>query len=80
MNLLADLLGLLGVACILVAYAAIQFDRMKASDRLYSLLNLAGALLILVSLTVDFNLSAIVMESAWAAISLYGLFYRRDES
>lgn len=80
MNLLADLLGLLGVALILIAYAAIQFNRMEASDRLYSLLNLAGALLILVSLTVDFNLSAIVMESAWAVISLYGLFRQRDET
>ena len=79
MNLLADVLGLLGVALILIAYAAIQFNRMEASDRLYSLLNLAGALLILVSLTVDFNLSAIVMESAWAVISLYGLFRRREK-
>jgi hypothetical protein len=80
MNLLADFIGLLGVALILLAYAAIQFKRMEASDRRYSLLNLAGALLILVSLTVDFNLSAIVMESAWAVISLYGLFRRREET
>jgi hypothetical protein len=38
------------------------------------LLNLTGALLILWSLvTEDFNLSATVMETAWALIALIGL-------
>jgi len=32
-----------------------------------------GASLILVSLTVDFNLSAVVMESIWALVALVGL-------
>jgi hypothetical protein len=37
------------------------------------LLNLTGALLILLSLYFDFNLSAVLMEGAWALVALIGL-------
>lgn len=78
MNPVFDILGLVGVLLILTAYAALQLGRMDAADRIYSFLNLVGAVLILISLTVDFNLSAFVIESAWVVISLYGLLRRRD--
>jgi hypothetical protein len=35
--------------------------------------NLAGALLLVISLLVDTNLASLVMESIWAAIGLTGL-------
>jgi hypothetical protein len=38
----------------------------------YSLANALGAVLILVSLYFDFNLSAVIIELFWAAISLMG--------
>jgi paired small multidrug resistance pump len=37
------------------------------------LMNLAGAGLILVSLAFSFNLSAFLMEAAWALVALFGL-------
>ena len=37
------------------------------------LMNLAGALLVLASLVYRFNLSAFLMESAWAIVALFGL-------
>jgi hypothetical protein len=37
------------------------------------LLNLVGAGLILLSLAFRFNLSAFLMEAAWALVALYGL-------
>jgi hypothetical protein len=37
------------------------------------LLNLIGAGLILSSLAYRFNLSAFLMEAAWAIVALYGL-------
>ncbi len=70
----ADVGGLLGVALILIAYAGGALGRLDPTRPQALLLNLAGALLILWSLvTEDFNLSATVMEAAWALIALTGL-------
>jgi len=67
-----DAVGTLGVALILGAYAAMHAGRLRAETVTYSLLNAVGAALILVSLTHDFNLSAVIVESAWLLISLAG--------
>jgi hypothetical protein len=37
------------------------------------IMNLVGAGLILLSLSFRFNLSAFLMEAAWALVALYGL-------
>lgn len=74
---LFDLLGNLGVVMILLAYIGLQLKRLPADAPAYSLLNAIGALLILISLYFDFNLSAIIIESCWLLISLYGLFKAR---
>ncbi len=68
-----DILGVLGVLCILIAYAGATTRRLEATEAPALLLNLAGALLILVSLYFDFNLSAVLMEAAWALVAIYGL-------
>jgi hypothetical protein len=36
-------------------------------------MNLTGSLLVLWSLTFKFNLSAALMEGAWAVVAIYGL-------
>lgn len=68
-----DLLGVLGVLMILIAYAGATTGRLDPKRAPALLLNLTGALLILVSLYFDFNLSAVLMEGAWALVALYGL-------
>ena len=68
-----DLAGNVGVICILVTYALLQFERLSAQGVFYSTLNALGSGLILLSLIVDFNLSAFVLEVAWLALSLIGL-------
>ncbi|MGZ8362219.1 MAG: CBU_0592 family membrane protein [Caulobacteraceae bacterium] len=70
---LPDLAGLAGVLLILAAYAGAQVRRLDPLRPPALLMNLAGALLILVSLAFDWNLSAAVMEGAWALVALYGL-------
>ncbi len=70
---LADIVGLVGVVAILSAYALLQSGRLAVRAPIYSALNLLGSGLILVSLTVDFNLPSAIIEGAWALISLYGL-------
>ncbi|KQY79295.1 MULTISPECIES: hypothetical protein [unclassified Brevundimonas] len=68
-----DLLGVVGVLLILVAYAGATTNRLDATKAPALLLNLAGALLILLSLYFDFNLSAVLMEGAWALVAVIGL-------
>ena len=68
-----DLVGNAGVLIILTCYLFAQIDQMDIKSLAYSLLNGAGALLIIVSLLHDFNLSSFVIELAWLAISLFAL-------
>ncbi|MEO6065240.1 MAG: hypothetical protein ABIP49_05620 [Lysobacterales bacterium] len=68
-----DVIGLAGVGLLLLAYLLMQAGRMQGDDLRYQLLNLIGALGILISLLYEFNLSAFVIETAWFLISLYGI-------
>ncbi len=68
-----DLVGIGGVGLILLAYALLQAGRVRGDALNYQLLNLFGALAVLVSLVYEFNLSAFVMETAWVLVSLYGI-------
>ena len=71
---LFDLAGFIGVLLIVVAYLLLQLDKLASSSPRYSLLNAAGALLIIVSLIFAFNLSAFIVEVFWFLISLLGLW------
>jgi len=73
-EMLFDMIGMLGVLMILATYTLVQLDRINVRHISYSLINALGAGLILVSLTVDFNLSAFVIEISWLLISLAGAF------
>ena len=68
-----DVLGLVGVALILLAYLLLQLRRIDPAALAFSSLNAVGAGLILLSLYYDFNLPAALMEGAWLLVSLYGL-------
>ena len=68
-----DLVGFIGVLLIVVAYLLLQLDKLPSAAPSYSVLNAAGALLIIVSLIFAFNLSAFVVEVFWFLISLFGL-------
>ncbi|TAJ69320.1 MAG: cyclic nucleotide-binding protein [Phenylobacterium sp.] len=71
---LTDAAGLLGVLIILVAYAGAALGKLDAEKPVALLCNLIGACLILWGLlTQDFNLSATVMEGAWALVAGVGL-------
>ncbi len=68
-----DLVGNLGVLCVLSTYFLLQAGRLRADDLRYGALNALGAVLIGISLTVDFNLSSFVIELCWFSISVYGM-------
>lgn len=75
-----DIAGAAGVVLIIGTYLLLQFDKLESGSLIYSLLNAAGAALIIVSLIFDFNLSAFIVEFFWLLISLFGIgkyFFRR---
>jgi hypothetical protein len=69
-------IGLFGAAIFVVAYLANQARWLRSDDWRFPAANLAGALLILVSLFGEWNLPSVVIEAFWAAISVYGLVNR----
>jgi hypothetical protein len=69
----ADLIGNAGVICFLASYFLLQRGRVTHDSATYLLLNLAGALLLITSLIIHWNLPAFVLEAAWALISMYGI-------
>ncbi|MFM7084885.1 MAG: hypothetical protein ACKOW3_07780 [Hyphomicrobium sp.] len=73
---LHNLAGTIGVLAILYGYYGLQSEKLKFDDYLYLLLNAVGSFLIVLSLLIEFNLSAFFMELAWVFVSLYGLYKR----
>lgn len=67
------ILGLLGVAFILLAYLLLQLEKLPSNSRIFLGMNILGSALILVSLYFDFNLPSAIIEVAWFVISLIGL-------
>ena len=73
--LFGDICGFLGAAAILSAYAYQTIGK-RDPNALYHGLNLLGAVLLTVSLTIHYNLASLCLEFAWGAIALYGLARR----
>jgi hypothetical protein len=68
-----DIAGLVGVGLILAGYAAATIGRLHPKGAPSLAINFVGASLILLSLMRNFNLSAAIVEGAWALIALVGL-------
>ena len=59
---------------ILLCYSLVQLEKLDVKAMAYSFFNALGAALILISLWIDFNLSAFIIEGAWVLISLFGIY------
>ena len=69
---LADAIGICGSTLFIGAF--LYANRAKELDKLlFNAVNLVGAIMLLISLAVHFNLAAMILEAAWAAIALAGL-------
>ena len=68
----ANIIGFVGMACIIFAYA---YTTGKARPNAFVQhgVNLAGAALLTVSLLVNMNPPSLVLEGFWAAIAIWGL-------
>ena len=72
--MLHQTLSLAGAGLILLAYVANQRGWLGPRDRSYNLMNLVGSLLLLWIAIVDWRWGFIVLETAWAGISIPPLF------
>ncbi len=77
---IADGIGMLGTLLVLVAYYLLQLEKADPRGLGYNMLNLLGAVFLLISLCFSFNLASVVMEVFWMGASLIGLwkYWRRD--
>ncbi len=73
MTLFPSIIGMIGAALILAAYALLQTGRMTTDGLWYTLINLGGSLMILFSLFFDFNLPALFIEVVWITVSVIAL-------
>jgi hypothetical protein len=64
-----DIIGIFGMSITVVAYFSLSFNILKAGV-LYQLMNALGSTGLIISLVVHYNLSAMILESIWLAISL----------
>ena len=71
---LLDFVGLIGVGIIVVTYLFLQLGKLRSEALAYSLMNAIGASLIVLTLLINFNLSALLMEVFWVLISLLGVY------
>ncbi|MBM3468225.1 MAG: hypothetical protein FJX71_02185 [Alphaproteobacteria bacterium] len=79
---LHDIIGIIGAISILVTYFLLQAQKMSATGLAYSVINLVGTFLILFSLLNTWNLTSVIIEIAWGAISVYGImrWYKENYS
>ena len=72
-----DFVGFAGVMLVLIAYLALQTERLSGTGMMYSLLNALGAAGILVPVVYadQMNYSVLFIELAWIAISVYGMWH-----
>ena len=71
-TLAADAIGLIGSALFIAAFAYANVSK-SLNKVAFNLANLIGAILLLISLSVNFNLAAFVLEAAWGGIAAVGL-------
>ena len=73
-------IGFVGMVFIIIAYGTNQFQIVSQNSWYYLLLNLVGAILLLISLSIHFNLGSFLIQVFWIAIAIAGMFKKiRDQ-
>jgi len=69
-----QLIGLLGMICIVAAYFLLQIGRINSETLAYQTINLIGAILLIISLLEHFNLGSFLIEVFWIFITFFGFY------
>jgi predicted membrane protein len=79
--LLFDIIGMTGTFLVVGSFFLLQLNKVAPTSLVYNMMNLSGAILLLISLCYNFNLASFVIEIFWIAASLIGLYnYVKDKS
>lgn len=70
---LIELIGLAAPVCFLTAYALVSSGRWASDAPYFHLCNIAGAALVLLTLSDSWNLPVFLLESAWCITGVIGL-------
>ncbi len=71
-----QLIGIAGFLSYMVGFAALQLGLIDGNGAAYTIANILGAFLVLISLTTAFNLASLLIQVAWIFIGIYGLWRR----
>ena len=74
LSLAAHIIGFAGMGCVVLAFWLVVNEKWKPTSLAYNLLNGTGAVLLILSLLVHFNLGSFVIEIFWIAISATGVW------
>ncbi|GLX82697.1 CBU_0592 family membrane protein [Thalassotalea eurytherma] len=82
MDLLFDIIGMSGTFLVVGCFFLLQLKKITPTSLTYNLMNLIGAILLLISLCYSFNLASFVIELFWIAASIIGLvnYWRSQKS
>ncbi|MGH1599889.1 CBU_0592 family membrane protein [Campylobacter majalis] len=67
-------IGFLGMICVVGGYFLLQLGRLNSDSMGFQLINLVGAVLLIISLLVHFNLGSFLIEVFWIGITIYGIY------
>lgn len=68
-----EIIGWTGTSAILLAYLLVSTKRLKADDKKYQILNLVGAIGIIVNSGVHGTIPSVGLNVVWLLIAIYGL-------
>ena len=68
-----QVIQVIGALLILIAFGAVQFERMRPDSRIYLALNLAGSAILTVLALASSQWGFVLLESVWAIVSAWGL-------
>ncbi len=72
-----QIIGFIGMLFIVYAYFLLQTRKVQHSSLKFQIFNLIGAILLIISLLVHFNLGSFLIEIFWIIITIYGIIKNR---